>query len=127
MRSKRQDNLQEMAEANAETSSINATSHLKQLKHREIMANDYAAVWKVINTVTKRGGGGGITLIRVEHEETHKTLLEPLEISRSLRDHAINHYGQAIATKFGKRDVFEKLTEEPMKKPFYDDILNGML
>jgi hypothetical protein len=91
------------------------------------MANDYAAVRKVINTVTKKRGGGGITLLRVKHEDTHKTLLEPLEISRSLRDHAIKHYGQANATPFGKREVFDKLTEDPMKNPFYDEIMNGML
>ena len=54
-------------------------------------------------------------------------MLEPLEISRSLRDHAIKHYGHTNATPFGKRDVFEKLTEDPMKNPFYNDIPNGML
>ena len=57
------------------------------------MANNYAAVCKVINTVTKKRGGGGITLIRVEHGDTHKTFLELSEISRSLRDHASTHYG----------------------------------
>ena len=66
-------------------------------------------------------------VLQVEHEDTHKTLLEPLEISRSLRDHVIKHYGQANANPFGKRDVFDKLTEDPMKNPFYDEILNGML
>ena len=93
------------------------------------MENDYTSVHKVINTVTKKrgGGGGGITLLRVQHKDTHKTLLEPLEMSRALRDHAIKHYGQAKATPFGKRDVFDKLTEEPMTNPFYDEILNGML
>ena len=78
MRSKKQDNLRELAEAKAETSSIDATSQLKQLKNRELMANDYTSVRKVINTVTKKRGGGGITLLRVQHEDTHKTLLEPL-------------------------------------------------
>ena len=63
----------------------------------------------------------------MEKENTHDTLLEPLEISRALRDHAIKHYGQANATPFGKSDVFEKLTEDPMKNPFYDEIMNGML
>ena len=120
MRSKRQDNLRELAEAKAETSSTDATSQLKQLKHRELMSNDYNSVRKVINTVTKKRGGGGITLLRVPHEDTHKTLLEPLEISRALRDHTIKHYGQAS-------DVFDKLTDEPMTNPFYDEILNGML
>ena len=66
MRSKRQDNLHKLAEAKAENSSNDATSHLKQIKHRELMKNDYAAVRKVINTVTKKRGGGGITLLRVE-------------------------------------------------------------
>ena len=32
-----------------------------------------------------------------------------------------------LCTPFGKRDVFEKLTEDPMTNPFYTDILNGML
>jgi hypothetical protein len=126
MRSKRQDNLHELAEAQAENSSNDATSHLKQIKHRELMKNDYAAVRKVMNKVTKKRGGGGITLLRVKKENTHGTLLEPLEISRALRDHAIKHYGQANATPFGKRDVFEKLTEDPMTNPFYEEILNGM-
>ena len=58
MRSKRQDNLRELAEAKVETSSIDATSQLKQLKHRELMANYYASVRKVINKVTKNRGGG---------------------------------------------------------------------
>jgi hypothetical protein len=127
MRSKRQDNLHELAEAQAENSSNDATSHLKQIKHRELMKNDYAAVRKVINTVTKKRGGGGITLLRVKKDNTHDTLLEPLEISRALRDHAIKHYGQANATPFGKRDVFDKLTEDPMKNPFYDEIMSRML
>ena len=68
MRSKRQDNLHKLAEAQAENSSNDATSHLKQIKHRELMKNDYAGVRKVINTVTKKRGGGGITLLRVEKE-----------------------------------------------------------
>ena len=72
------------------------------------MENDYAAVRKVINTVTKKRGGGRITLLRVDTEKFQATLLEPLEISRTLRDHAIRHYGQAKATPFGTRDVFEK-------------------
>ena len=63
----------------------------------------------------------------MKKENTLDTLLEPLEISRALRDHAIKHYGQANATPFGKRDVFEKLTEEPTTNPFYTDILNGMI
>ena len=117
MRSKRQDNLHALAEAQAENSSNDATSHLKQIKHRELKKNDYAAVLKVINTVTKKRGGGDITLLRVKRENTIDTLLEPLEISRALRDHAIKHYGQANTTHFGKRDVFEKLTEDPMTKP----------
>ena len=50
-----------------------------------------------------------------------------LEIARALRDHAIKHYGQANATPFGKSDVFDKLTEDPMTNPFYDEIMNGML
>ena len=56
MRSKRQDNLHKLAEAKAELSSNDATSYLKQIKHRERMKNDYAAVRKVINTVTKKRG-----------------------------------------------------------------------
>jgi hypothetical protein len=63
----------------------------------------------------------------LEHEDSHETLIEPLEIARSLRDHAIKHYGQAKANLFGTREVFDKLTEDPMKNPFYDEILNGML
>ena len=66
MRSKRQENLQQLAEAKAELSNTDATSHLKQIKHRELMVNDYSAVRKVINTVTKKRGGGGITLLRVD-------------------------------------------------------------
>ena len=127
MRSKRHDNLRELAEAKVETSSIDATSQLKQLKHRELMSNDYNSVRKVINIVTKKRGGGGITLLRVPHEDTHKTLLEPLEISRALRDHTIKNYGQANVTPFGKSDVFDKLTKDPITNPFYDEILNGML
>ena len=91
------------------------------------MANDYAAVRKVVNTVTNKRGGGGITLLRVDTEESQDTLLEPLEISRALRDHTIRHYGQANATPFGTRDVFDKFTEDPMKNPVYNEILNGML
>ena len=91
------------------------------------MANDYAAVRKVVNTVTNKRGGGGITLLRVDTEESQDTLLEPLEISRALRDHTIRHYGQANATPFGTQDVFDKFTEDPMKNPVYDEILNGML
>ena len=113
MRSKRQDNLHKLAEAKAEHSNNDATSHLTQIKHRELMKNNYAAVRKVINTVTKKRGGGGITLLRVEKDNTHDTLLEPLEISRALRDHAIKHYGQANATPFGKRDVFESSPRTP--------------
>ena len=36
---------------------------------------------------------GGITLLRVDTEESQDTLLEMLEISRALRDHVIHHYG----------------------------------
>ena len=63
----------------------------------------------------------------MEHGDTHETLLEPLEISRSLRDHAIKHYGHANAISFGKHDVFDKLTEDSMKNPFYEEIQNGIL
>ena len=56
IQSKHQDNLQELAEVMAETSSTEAISHLKKLKHRELMANNYAAVRKVINSVTKKQG-----------------------------------------------------------------------
>ena len=110
MRSKRQENLQQLSEAKAETSSKYGTSHLKKIKHRELIANDYATVRKVINTVTKKREGGRITLLRVEHEDSHETLLEPLEISRSLRDYAIQHYGQTNDTPFGTCDMFDKLT-----------------
>ena len=91
------------------------------------MENDYAAVRKVINTFTKKRGGGGITLLQVDTEESQETLIEPLEISRALRDHAIRHYGQANTTPFGTRDVFEKFIGDPMKNPVYDEILNEML
>ena len=80
--------------AKVETSSMTTASHLKQIKLRELMANVYSAVRKVVNTVKKKQGGGRITLLRVKHEDSHDTLLEPLEISHSLRDYAIQHYGQ---------------------------------
>ena len=127
MRFKRQDNLQQLVDTKAELSSTDAASPLKHIKHRGLIANDYAAVRKVTNTVTKKRDRGGINLLRVETEESQKTLLEPLEISHVLRDHAIRHYGQANTTPFGTQDVFDKLTEDPMKKSFYDEILNGML
>ena len=117
MRSKRQENLQQLAEAKAELSSTDATSHLKQIKHRELRANDYTAVRKVTNTVMKKRGGGEMNLLRVELEESDETLLKSLEISRSLKDHTIRHYGQANDTPFGMRDMFDKLTAEPMKNP----------
>ena len=110
MRSKQQENLQQLSEAKAELTSTDATSHLKYINHRELRANDYAAVRKVTNTVTKKRGGGGINLLRMEHEDSQETLIKPLEISRALRDQDIRHYGQANATPFGMRDVFDKLT-----------------
>ena len=127
MQSKRQENLQKLAESRAELSNTDATSHFKEIKHRKLMANDYAAVRKVINTVTKKRGGGGIALLWVDTEESQDTLLEPLEISRALRDHNIHHYGQTNATPFGTWEVFKEFTEDPMKNPVYDEILNGML
>jgi predicted CopG family antitoxin len=57
MKSKRQDNLHKLAEAQAETSSHDVASHLKQIKHRELMKNDYEGVRTVINKVTKKRGG----------------------------------------------------------------------
>ena len=87
----------------------------------------HGVLGKLFKNVSFAKWGGGITLLRVKNENTLDTLLEPLEITRALRDHAIKHYGQANATPFGKRDVFEKLTEDPMTNPFYTDILNGML
>ena len=53
---KGQEKLKQLAEAKAELSSTDATSHLKKIKHRELMANDYAVVQKVTNTVTKKQG-----------------------------------------------------------------------
>ena len=78
MLSNQQANIQKLAVAKVETSSMTTASHLKQMKLRELMANGYSVVQKFVNPVMKNWGGGGITLLRVEHEDSHDTLLEPL-------------------------------------------------
>ena len=46
----------------------------KKKKHRELMANDYSEVKKVINAFTKKRGGGGITIPQVKNDTSHDTL-----------------------------------------------------
>ena len=72
------------------------------------MADDYAAIRGVLNAVTKKRGGGGLTSLRVtqpdtDHEEpTTRILLDKNEIAETLQDFNTKHYyGQANKTVFG--------------------------
>ena len=79
---KRQQNLVELAEAISKGTSTDPAAAIKQLKNKEKMAGDYAAIRGVLNAVTKKRGGGGLTSLRVtqpdtDHEEpTTRVLLD---------------------------------------------------
>ena len=62
---KRQQNRVELAEAISKGTSTDPAAAIKQLKNKEKMAGDYAAIRGVLNAVTKKRGGGWFVVIRV--------------------------------------------------------------
>ena len=128
---KRQQNLVELAEAISKGTSTDPAAAIKQLKNKEKMAGDYAAIRGVLNAVTKKRGGGGLTSLRVtqpdtDHDEpTTRVLLDENEIAETLRDFNTKHYGQANKTVFGGGDYYTLLTDKPMTNPIYKEILEG--
>ena len=128
---KRQQNLIELAEAISKGTSTDPAAAIKQLKNKEKMAGDYAAIRGVLNAVTKKRGGGGLTSLRVtqpdtDHDEpTTRVLLDENEIAETLRDFNTKHYGQANKTVFGGGEYYTILMDKPMTNPIYKDIIEG--
>ena len=95
------------------------------------MAGDYAAIRGVLNAVTKKRGGGGLTSLRVtqpdtDHEElTTRNLLDKNEIVETLQDFNTKHYGQANKRVFGGGDYYTLLTDKTMTNPIYKENLEG--
>ena len=70
---------------------------MKKLKNKENMAGDYAAIRGVLNAVTKKQCGGGLTSLRVTQPATDHgkpttcILLDENEIVETLRDFNTKH------------------------------------
>ena len=55
------------------------------------------------------------------------TIIDPGPMAETLRDFAVNHYGQANHTLFVHGEVHNLLVDEPMTNPVYETFLDGTL
>ena len=123
--SKRQTQLEELAEALADENDNTKEMQLKALRNKEKMAADYKAVKSALNSVNDKRRGGGLTRLKISEHGGTRTITEPEEMAETLRDYAVKHYGQENHTIFGHGEGHDLLTDDPMSNPVYDSFLDG--
>ena len=95
------------------------------------MVHAYRAVRDELNPVTKKHGGGGLTLLHIKEEDPStadiisRVLLYDDDIVDAVHDFHTNHYGQENSTVVGGGDYYKPLTDKPMTNPVYEEIING--
>ena len=112
--SKRQTQLEELAEALAEENGNTKEMQLKALRNKEKMAADYKAVKSALNSVNDKRRGGGLTRLQISENGVTQPITEPEKMAETLRDYAVKHYGQANHTIFRHGEGHDLLTNGPM-------------